>query len=98
MKEIASLIESGAQAKEVRRIVRAVRLTVMLRRKLRAPVVAAFLGYVLTPASDVFAKLSSYLPKVLFLFSPSLVHNFLAYFSPCVARNYSGRYVLRLFK
>lgn len=78
MKEIASLIESGAQAKEVRRIVRAVRLTMMLRRKLRAPLVAAFLGYVLTPASEVFAKLSSYLPKVLFLFPPSLFHNFLA--------------------
>ncbi|URE27773.1 26S proteasome non-ATPase regulatory subunit [Musa troglodytarum] len=63
MKEIASLIEAGAQAKEVRRIVRAVRLTMMLRRKLRAPLVAAFLGYVLTPGSEVFAKLSSYLPK-----------------------------------
>ena len=84
VKEIASLIESGAQAKEVRRIVRAVRLTMMLRRKLRAPLVAAFLGYVLTPASEVFAKLSSYLPKVLFLFPPLFVPQlFSVIFSLC---------------
>ncbi|KAJ8512021.1 hypothetical protein OPV22_002455 [Ensete ventricosum] len=63
LKEIASLIENGAQAKEVRRIVRAVRLTMMLRRKLRAYVISAFLGHVLTPGSEVLAKLSSYLPK-----------------------------------
>ncbi|XP_010920092.1 probable 26S proteasome non-ATPase regulatory subunit 3 [Elaeis guineensis] len=63
LKEIASLIESGAYAKEVRRIVRAVRLTMMLRRKLRAPVVSAFLGYALAPGSEAHSRLSSYLPK-----------------------------------
>ncbi|KAG6499185.1 hypothetical protein ZIOFF_038941 [Zingiber officinale] len=63
LKEIAALIETGAQAKEVRRVVRAVRLTMMLRRKLKAPVVSAFLGHVLTPGSEAFAKLSSFLPK-----------------------------------
>lgn len=72
LKEIASLIETGAQAKEVRRIVRAVRLTMMLRRKLRASVISAFLGHVLTPGSEVLAKLSSYLPKVFFLGFDSL--------------------------
>ncbi|WOL16795.1 hypothetical protein Cni_G25583 [Canna indica] len=63
LKEIASLIETGVQAKEVRRIVRAVRLTMMLRRKLRVPVVSAFLGHVLSSGSDAYAKLSSFLPK-----------------------------------
>ncbi|KAG6534303.1 hypothetical protein ZIOFF_008189 [Zingiber officinale] len=66
LKEIAALIETGAQAKEVRRIVRAIRLTMMLRRKLKAPVVSAFLGHVLTAGSEAFAKLSSFLPKVFF--------------------------------
>lgn len=65
LKEIAALIETGAQAKEVRRIVRAIRLTMMLRRKLKAPVVYAFLGHVLTAGSEAFAKLSSFLPKVM---------------------------------
>lgn len=73
LKEIASLIETGAQGKEVRRIVRAVRLTMMLRRKLRASVLSAFLGHVLPSGSEAFAKLSSFLPKVLFL----LRHSFL---------------------
>ncbi|KAM0942449.1 putative proteasome component (PCI) domain, 26S proteasome regulatory subunit [Dioscorea sansibarensis] len=63
LKEIASLIESGAYLKEVRWIVRAVRLTIMLRRKLRATVVSAFLGFALTPGSDVHSKLSSFIPK-----------------------------------
>ncbi|XP_010935159.1 probable 26S proteasome non-ATPase regulatory subunit 3 [Elaeis guineensis] len=63
LKEIAALIESGAYAKEVRRIVRAVRLTMMLRRKLRAPVIASFLNFVLPPVSEAHSRLSSYLPK-----------------------------------
>ncbi|XP_042402311.1 probable 26S proteasome non-ATPase regulatory subunit 3 [Zingiber officinale] len=63
LKEIAALIETGAQAKEALRVVRAVRLTMMLRRKLKAPVVSAFLGHVLTPGSEAFAKLSSFLLK-----------------------------------
>ncbi|OAY77818.1 putative 26S proteasome non-ATPase regulatory subunit 3 [Ananas comosus] len=63
LKEIASLIETGAYAKEVRRIVRAVRLTIMLRRKLRAPVVSSFLAVALPPGSDAHTRLSSYVPK-----------------------------------
>ncbi|KAH7574874.1 hypothetical protein JRO89_XS02G0016000 [Xanthoceras sorbifolium] len=63
MKEIASLIETGAHAREVRRMVRAVRLTMALRRKLRASVLLAFLNSVLTPGSDAHARLVSYLPK-----------------------------------
>ena len=64
LKEIASLIETGAHAKEGRRIVRAVRLTIMLRRKLRAPVVSAFLTFALTSGSEAHSHLTSYLPKV----------------------------------
>nr|XP_019709384.1 probable 26S proteasome non-ATPase regulatory subunit 3 isoform X1 [Elaeis guineensis]XP_019709385.1 probable 26S proteasome non-ATPase regulatory subunit 3 isoform X1 [Elaeis guineensis] len=63
LKEISSLIETGAYAKEVRRIVRAVRLTMMLRRKLRAAVVSAFLSYALAPGSEAHSRLSSFLPK-----------------------------------
>ncbi|KAK3193671.1 hypothetical protein Dsin_024981 [Dipteronia sinensis] len=63
LKEIASLIETGAHAREVRRIVRAVRLTMALRRKLKASVLSAFLNSVLTPGSDAHARLVSYLPK-----------------------------------
>ncbi|KAG1359450.1 26S proteasome non-ATPase regulatory subunit 3 [Cocos nucifera] len=63
LKEIAALIENGAYTKEVRRIVRAVRLTMMLRRKLRAPVVAAFLTFALPSGSEAHSRLSSYLPK-----------------------------------
>ncbi|XP_020692524.1 probable 26S proteasome non-ATPase regulatory subunit 3 [Dendrobium catenatum] len=63
LKEIASLIETGAYAKEVRRIVRAVRLTIMLRRKLKAATLSAFLNFALAPGSEAHSKLSSYLPK-----------------------------------
>ncbi|KAI9180629.1 hypothetical protein LWI28_006804 [Acer negundo] len=63
LKEIASLIETGAHAREVRRIVRAVRLTMALRRKLKASVLSAFLNSVLTPGSDAHARLVLYLPK-----------------------------------
>lgn len=66
LKEIASLIETGAYAREVRRIVRAVRLTVALRRKLKPSVLSAFLNFLLTPGSEVHSRLSSYLPKVIF--------------------------------
>ncbi|KAL6963687.1 hypothetical protein U1Q18_034694 [Sarracenia purpurea var. burkii] len=64
LKEIASLIESGAYAREVRRIMRAIRLTIALRPKLKAPVLFAFLNFALVPGSDVHGRLSSYLPKV----------------------------------
>ncbi|KAK0583557.1 hypothetical protein LWI29_038152 [Acer saccharum] len=63
LKEIASLIETGAHAREVRRIVRAVRLTMALRRKLKASLLSAFLNSVLTPGSDAHARLVLYLPK-----------------------------------
>ena len=65
LKEIASLIETGAYAREVRRILRAVRLTMALRRKLKAPVLSAFLNFVLSPGSEVLSRLSSYVPKVI---------------------------------
>ncbi|XP_057494804.1 probable 26S proteasome non-ATPase regulatory subunit 3 isoform X2 [Actinidia eriantha] len=63
LKEIASLIETGAYAREVRRIVRAIRLTITLRRKLKASVLCAFLNFALVPGSEVHSRLSSYLPK-----------------------------------
>ncbi|KAJ8764984.1 hypothetical protein K2173_010452 [Erythroxylum novogranatense] len=63
LKEIASLIETAAYAREVRRIVRAVRLTMALRRKLKTSVLTSFLNFVLTPGSDPHNRLSSYLPK-----------------------------------
>ncbi|XP_047330846.1 probable 26S proteasome non-ATPase regulatory subunit 3 [Impatiens glandulifera] len=63
LKEIASLIETGAYTREVRRIVRAVRLTITLRKKLKATVLSAFLNFALVSGSDVHTRLSSYLPK-----------------------------------
>lgn len=68
LKEIASLIESSAYAREVRRIVRAIRLTMILRKKLKASVLSGFLNYALTPGSEVHSRLSSYLPKVIYGF------------------------------
>ncbi|XP_021902636.1 probable 26S proteasome non-ATPase regulatory subunit 3 [Carica papaya] len=62
-KEIASLIETGSYTKEVRRIVRAVRLTIGLRRKLTAPVLSAFFDFALAPGSEPHARFSAYLPK-----------------------------------
>jgi len=64
LKEIASVIETGSYSKEVRRIARAVRLTIALRKKLTASVISSFLDHVLTPGSEPHAKLSAYLPKV----------------------------------
>ena len=64
LREIVSHIETGAYAREVRRIVRAVRLTMALRRKLKSSVLSAFLGLALAPGSDVHTRLTSYLPKV----------------------------------
>lgn len=59
LKEIASIIETGSNLKEVRKISRAVRLTLALRSKLTAPVLSSFLHHVLPPHST----LSSYLPN-----------------------------------
>ncbi|KAI0500030.1 hypothetical protein KFK09_018238 [Dendrobium nobile] len=63
LKDIAALIETGAYAKEVRRIVKSVRLTIMLRRKLKASILSAFLSFALSPGSEAHSKLFSYLPK-----------------------------------
>lgn len=60
------MIETGAYAKEVRRIVRAVRLTMGLRLKLNASVLSAFLEFAVSPGSELHSRLSSYLPKVKF--------------------------------
>lgn len=64
LKEIASVIEAGSLSKEVRRISRAIRLTIALRRRLAARDVAAFLAFALPPSSDAFARLSALVPKV----------------------------------
>ncbi|XP_054818151.1 probable 26S proteasome non-ATPase regulatory subunit 3 [Prosopis cineraria] len=63
LKEIASLIETGSYFKEVRRIARAVRLTIALRRKLTASVLLSFIDYVACPGSEPHARLSVYLPE-----------------------------------
>ncbi|KAK3129571.1 hypothetical protein QOZ80_6BG0481790 [Eleusine coracana subsp. coracana] len=63
LKEIASVIEAGSLNKEVRRISRAIRLTVALRRRLAARDVSAFLAFALPPSSDAFARLSVLVPK-----------------------------------
>ncbi|KAH9655125.1 26S proteasome non-ATPase regulatory subunit 3 [Citrus sinensis] len=42
---------------------RAVRLTMALRRKLKAPVLSAFLNFALAPGSEAHSRLLSYLPK-----------------------------------
>ncbi|KAL5982979.1 hypothetical protein ACLOJK_017059 [Asimina triloba] len=63
LKEIALLIETAAYAKEVRRILRVIRLTIALRRKLTAPALFTFLNYALVPGSEPHSKLSSYIPK-----------------------------------
>jgi len=63
LKEIASIIETGSNLKEVRKISRAVRLTIGLRSKLTAHVLSSFLHHVLPPASHPHSKLSSYLPN-----------------------------------
>ncbi|TVU10227.1 hypothetical protein EJB05_43741, partial [Eragrostis curvula] len=63
LKEIAALIEAGSLSKEIRRISRAVRLTIALRRRLAARDVTAFLSFALPPSSDAFARLSALVPK-----------------------------------
>lgn len=65
LKEIAAHIETGAYTREVRRIVRAVRLTMALRQKLKSSALGAFLNFALAPGSEVHSRLSSYLPKVI---------------------------------
>nr|XP_043612727.1 probable 26S proteasome non-ATPase regulatory subunit 3 [Erigeron canadensis] len=63
LKEIVALIEMGAYAREVRRILRAIRLTIALRSKLDASVVSSFVNFALAPGSETHSRLTSYLPK-----------------------------------
>ncbi|XP_075487403.1 putative 26S proteasome non-ATPase regulatory subunit 3 [Primulina tabacum] len=63
LKDIASLVETGAYTREVRRIARAIRSTIQLRKSLTTSVLSAFLIFVLVPGSEVHSRLSSYLPK-----------------------------------
>ncbi|KAM0890677.1 hypothetical protein ACQ4PT_026890 [Festuca glaucescens] len=63
LKEIASVIEAGSLSKEVRRISRAVRLTVALRRRLAAGDVSAFLAFALPASGEAYARLTFLLPK-----------------------------------
>ncbi|KAL6494851.1 hypothetical protein OROGR_031651 [Orobanche gracilis] len=63
LKDIAGLIELGAYAREVRRIVRAIRWTIQMRKKLNATVVYAFLNFALVPGSEVHSRLSTYVPQ-----------------------------------
>jgi 26S proteasome regulatory subunit N3 len=64
LKEIASVIEAGSLSKEVRRISRAVRLTVALRRRLAARDVSTFLAFALPASSEAYARLTALVPKV----------------------------------
>ncbi|KAJ4879550.1 26S proteasome non-ATPase regulatory subunit 3-like protein A [Raphanus sativus] len=63
LKEIAALIDTGSYTKEVRRVARAVRLTIGLRRKLTASVLSSFLDFALIPGSEPHSRLSSFVPK-----------------------------------
>ncbi|EPS67790.1 hypothetical protein M569_06981, partial [Genlisea aurea] len=63
LKEIAALVEMGAYGREVRRIVRAIRCTIQLRKKLNASVISSFLNFTLVPGSEILSRLSSYIPK-----------------------------------
>lgn len=65
LKEIADLIDTGSYTKEVRRIARAVRLTIGLRRKLTSSVLTSFLDFALVPGSEPHSRLSSFTAKVL---------------------------------
>ncbi|KAL5643422.1 hypothetical protein ACJX0J_022346, partial [Zea mays] len=63
LKEIASVIEAGSLSKEVRRISRAFRLTVALRRRLAARDVSAFLAFALPASSEAYGRLTALVPK-----------------------------------
>ncbi|KAJ4783744.1 26S proteasome non-ATPase regulatory subunit 3 [Rhynchospora pubera] len=63
LKEIQSLIETGAYTKEVRRISRAVRLTIVLRRQLTNGLISGFFSRVLPVNSEAYKRLSSYVSK-----------------------------------
>lgn len=57
------MIDTGSYTKEVRRIARAVRLTIGLRRKLTSSVLTSFLDFALVPGSEPHSRLSSFTPK-----------------------------------
>ncbi|KAK3120573.1 hypothetical protein QOZ80_9AG0690130 [Eleusine coracana subsp. coracana] len=63
MKEIASVIEAGSLSNDVRRISRAVRLTIALRGHLIPQDVSMFLSFALPASSDAYSCLSALLPK-----------------------------------
>ncbi|KAI4374898.1 hypothetical protein MLD38_012836 [Melastoma candidum] len=63
LKEIASLIETGSYAQEVRRISRAVRLTIALRKRLATSIINAFLDFALGPSSEARTRLAAYVSK-----------------------------------
>lgn len=60
------MIEAGSLSKEVRRISRAFRLTVALRRRLAARDVSAFLAFALPASSEAYGRLTALVPKVKF--------------------------------
>ena len=64
LKDIAALIETGAYTREVRRITRAIRWTIQIRKKLNVSVLSAFLNSAFAPGSEVHSRLASYIPKV----------------------------------
>ena len=66
LKEIATVIEAGSLSKEVRRISRAFRLTVALRRRVAARDVSAFLAFALPASSEAYGRLTALVPKVKF--------------------------------
>ncbi|CAD6265008.1 unnamed protein product [Miscanthus lutarioriparius] len=63
LKEIATVIEAGSLSKEVRRISRAFRLTVALRRRVAARDVSAFLAFALPASSEAYGRLTALVPK-----------------------------------
>ncbi|XP_041998547.1 probable 26S proteasome non-ATPase regulatory subunit 3 [Salvia splendens] len=63
LKDIAALIETGAYTREVRRIMRAIRWTIQIRKKLNVSVLSAFLNSAFVPGSEVHSRLASYIPK-----------------------------------
>jgi hypothetical protein len=64
LKSVALAVERGVLSKEMRQIGRALRILMLLRHRLRAPVIAAFLKHVLPSTSDHLSRLLSYVSKV----------------------------------
>lgn len=64
LEKVASVIEKGVASKEVRLMVRAMRLTVAVRRKLKSSALVSFLKQILPPSSEPLARLLPYVSKV----------------------------------